>query len=225
MLCTLFNSACTVGGSDKSLSQQNDELRARLLDLTNQLDAAQQQSNELRRQIEALAAATQSAGAPSSAELIQATPRVTVLTIGDKSHAVDEDRDGIADHLNLYIHAEDGLGRFIQLVGDLSILAALLDQQSGASTIGQVQLTPMQVRDAYRSSFTGTHYTISVPITLPATAAHSRATAARWSATVRAVFRDGTTGAELAAERPIGLAVTPPVQPRDSRPSITPTTP
>jgi hypothetical protein len=93
---------------------------------------------------------------------------------------------------------QDDRGRFIQVVGEISVHAAVLPKDADAVTIGRVSLGPPEVRDAYRATLLGLHYTVSVPID-PAQAA------AAPDCSVQVVFHDGRTGLEHRAEKTIEL--------------------
>src|SRR6185436_11190168 len=104
-------------------------------------------------------------------DIRQNIPHVTGIEIGRLSFAHDSDGDGRNDALTIYLNPTDGRGRFTQMVGPVSISAASVPAHADASTIGRASFTPAQVRDAYRSALTGTHYVFEVPINLTSTAA------------------------------------------------------
>jgi hypothetical protein len=86
----------------------------------------------------------------------------------------------------------------VQLVGRLSATAAVLPLDADAVTLGRVTLDPLQLRDAYRSGLTGTHYTVQIPIAVPPGQRDA-------TATVKLEFVDGQTGQTRSAERSIPL--------------------
>ena len=191
LLATLFLTACM---GQREVAQENDRLRERILELETQL---------LRktREIAEAQARLQPPESPAAAvrQDVQAnTPYVAEITISRMSHARDTDGDGDLDELLVYIEPVDGWGRFMQIVGTLSVHAAVLPPDADAQTIGRVQLDPGDLRRAYRSSFTGTHYTVTVPIT---TAKGLDAA----GCVVYAEFVDGATGLCYVAEHGIGL--------------------
>jgi hypothetical protein len=179
------------------VAKANDALRAKNASLERQV-------NELARRNKELEAQLQLAARPPSTlpeEILANAPQVTEITIGRLSHARDNDGDGRTDTLLLYLHPADGRGRFVQLVGTVSVHAVLLPGDADATTIGRVVFTPIQVRDAYRSTITGIHYAFDVPIQLP----QSEGTLAVGQAAVRAVYADGLTNRTLSADRTIKL--------------------
>jgi hypothetical protein len=172
---------------------ENDRLRARTVELEDQAAALQQRNGELEAELARDAATSGEA----SEEIQAASPHVVEIAVQRLSHARDTVGDGVADELIVYIRPADGRGRFIQLLGMLSINAAILPADADAVTIGRVQLSPLQVRDAYRSGITGTHYTVSMPIEI--------GPGGEDSCVVRAVFEDARSRRTIAGERTIGL--------------------
>ncbi|TDJ58985.1 MAG: hypothetical protein E2O40_00810 [Planctomycetota bacterium] len=83
-------------------------------------------------------------------------------------------------------------------MGSLSVHAATLPADSDAITLGRVTLGPLQLRDAYRSTFLGTHYTIDVPIRIPDPATQTRCT-------VKVEFIDGRSGLTVTSQLPVDL--------------------
>ncbi len=194
LLATLFLTACT---GQRELAQENDRLRERVLELETQLRRTTRESAEARARLPR----SESPSASARQDVQANTPYVAEITIGRMSHARDTDGDGEPDELLIYIEPVDGWGRFMQIVGTLSVHAAVLPTDADAQTIGRVQLDPGALRRAYRSSFTGSHYAVTVPIT-------STEGLDADGCVVYAEFADGSTGLRYVAERGIGL--TPP---------------
>ena len=191
LLATLFLTACI---GQRELAQENDRLRERVLELETQLLRTTRESAEARARLQR----PESPSAAARQDVQANTPYVAEITIGRLSHARDTDGDGEADELLIYLEPVDGWGRFMQIVGTLSVHAAVLPADADAQTIGRVQLDPGDLRRAYRSSFTGTHYTVTVPIT----------SAEGFDAdgcVVHAEFVDGSTGLCYVAEHGIDL--------------------
>lgn len=182
----------------KRASRENDRLRAEVLDLKEQVqllgDRNAELEAELRRPGPDLAALPP--------EWRANAPHVASISIGPLSHARDTDGDGRPDTLILYVRPADGRGRFVQMTGRLSGHAALLPAEGDAVTLGRVTLGPERLRDAYRSSVMGTHYTIDVPLELPDPVAG--ADPAECIAKVE--FTDGLTGRSVTAQREINLS-------------------
>lgn len=193
LLATGLLTAC-VGQSE--VQQENDRLRERVLELETELQHETRQNAVLRARLQRT-----DANAPADVQEVEAnTPYVAEITIGRLSHARDTDQDGELDELLVYVEPIDGWGRFTQLVGSLSVHAAVFPALADAQTIGRVQLDPASLRRAYRSSFTGTHYTVTVPISA------AEGFQAK-ECIVHAEFVDGHTGVRYVAQRRIDLTM------------------
>ena len=177
------------------LAKENDRVRAQMLDLGKQIDRLSRRNRELEAELTRV-----SATPDSLPEAIRAnTPHVAEIKIGRLSHARDQDGDGRADALLVYIHPADGLGRTIQLVGDVVVNAMVLPEDGEAITIGRVGLDPGQVREAYRGGVVGSaHYTVTVPI-------HVSEDSAAGECLVWASYQDGHTGLRHTDEHTLSL--------------------
>jgi hypothetical protein len=181
-------------GSAKRVSSENDRLRAQVLDLQDENRSLASQVEELQGQFDR---ATGESSVPRA--VLAATPHVASLSIDSLSHTVDTDDDGYADTLTVYVSPSDGLGRLVQLVGDLSIHVALLPPDGDAVTMGRVSLGPQELRDAYHSTWLGTHYTVAVPITIP------RSVTEPTGCTLRVEFVDGYSGRRVTSQQTLDL--------------------
>ena len=122
---------------------------------------------------------------------------MAAIRIGRLSHA-RPGRDDEADALLVYLRPVDELDRFVQLVGMLSVNAAILPEVDPAVTIGLVQLGPQDLRQAYRSGFAGTHYTVEVPVRTDAIGGHREAV-------VQVTYVDGRSGVRYTDQRAVDL--------------------
>jgi hypothetical protein len=186
------------GCRDQRVSEENDRLRARILDVEAENRSLRQRNAELQRALER----ADDALGKATADELAATPRLVNLEIGRLSHFDDDDGDGMADTLVLYVHPRDGRERFLQIVGTLTVHAAVLPPDTDAETIGRMTLGPIELRDAYRSGMTGTHYTVEMPI--ERTIARD-ATARAATIIVNIEFTEARTGQVFTAARSVPL--------------------
>jgi hypothetical protein len=190
---TLVTAMVAGCGSFKKASAENDRIRARLLELEDENRELAGRAAELDAQLQRV-----TRDLPGSQEVRDATPHVAAISIDSISHASDTDGDGRVDTLLVYFSPSDARGRFVQMVGDLSIHAATLPPDGDAITLGRISIGPGELRDAYRSTFLGTHYTIEVPIdvTDPGT---------QTDCTLKVEFVDGYDGRSITSQQVIDL--------------------
>lgn len=189
--------AGTSCSSGRRVSAENDRLRLRVHELETQVAELEGRNSELAAKLR-----QQDRPEALSAEILENTPTVVRISLDKRSHARDDDGDGHADHLVLYVVPADGLGRFVQAVGHISAHAAILPAGGEATTIGRLTLGPAAVREAYRSSFMGTHYTLLVPISPPEDLAAATCVA-------QIEYVDGRTGSRVTDEIGIELKEEP----------------
>ncbi len=184
---------CRSGG----FANANDALRRRVVELEGQVGRLERRNDELAAEL------ARASGAPDSLpEAIRVnTPRVATLGIGTRSHVrpVREPGDVRARRLIVYVEPADGRGRFVQMVGALTVHVDVLPLDAEPVSIGHLDLAPAELRDAYRSGMLGTHYTAEVPLDVSDAAGIS-------SCDVRVVYTDGRTGRRLDTHASIDLA-------------------
>ena len=183
---------CRSGG----FANANDALRERVVELEREVGRLGRRNDELAAEL------ARASGAPDSLpEVIRAnTPRVATIGIGARSHVREPRGEGgvRARRLIVYIEPADGRGRFVQMVGALTVHVDVLPLDAEPVSIGHLDLAPDELRDAYRSGMLGTHYTAEVPLDLSEAAGISRCD-------VRVVYTDGRTGRRLDAHASIDL--------------------
>lgn len=161
LLACLVSVGCSarVGGDGQSLTQHNDELRRDNLELRQQIEETQTQLGLLESELRVYR---------DDAAAGQAIPGVTPpvftgLTLGRYSGPVDTDGDGRDDELRLYVKPTDQRGRTLVLPGRAKVQLLRL---GGASpeVVADPAWDPAAWDDAYRSGFTGSHYSLVVPL-------------------------------------------------------------
>lgn len=193
------------GCGNKLTSGEADALRRKVLELEKENDLLTLRSTELEAELKRQSLAPESL----PLDIRESLPALAGLEINRLSHALDENDDGISDTLEIYVEPRDGRGRFIQMTGHLSVHVAMLPADADAFTIGRLTLTPSQLREAYRSGFSGTHYTIRLPITLKppgTTPGENLDSRVGKMCLLRVIYLDGVTGIEHSARREIKLS-------------------
>jgi len=204
LLCLSIVSGCRVGGYSKP-ERENDALRARVKDLGEQLALATAERDELRVK---LRQTIEGMSGVEAAEVAAATPRIVALEIDPFSGYVPADAKEAATGVVAYVRTLDGRRRFTQGVGTLTIevWSGSPGSDTGGEALSRITLTPMQLREAYRSSLTGTHY--AVELLLPRPMAREAGTLD--ANILRATYTDAVTGETVRGEYALSPPTTPP---------------
>lgn len=164
----------------------NDSLREENQSLRDEIGRLQLQASELRSRLaEAERADARTAGGAAKVdpEVEAAIPRLAAIQIDGATELVssssgagsagsmgkgDSSADATEEILRLWINPRDGRGRFLQIVGRLTVSVAILRAGSKPESVATATFGPSEVRDAWRSGFMGSHYAFSVPLSIPA---------------------------------------------------------
>jgi hypothetical protein len=190
---------CRFGGV-RSVEAENDRLRQELADRDKTVASQQGEISELKVKL-----AEASRGQTTPAEALDALPRVTSIEISNLSGFEPVDPGVPATAVEVWFETQDGRGRFVQAVGTATVAALQLPPAVGSGSnpeperIASATLAPAQLRDAYRSSFTGTHYAAELKLDKPVERGPGRTP----SLVIRIEFKDAITGEVLKAERVI----------------------
>lgn len=185
--------ACSVRlGGSKSLDKTLADLRTENQQLRDELTQTQGKLQELiAREASDTRVNQQMQGVTpifSPEELALAMPRV--VKVAFHSGAGLDLRDPAQPRLVMDIETRDGRDRFVPGVGRLRVTAT----QNG-KTLADVTLSPVELRDAYRSSIMGTRYALEVPVTADALSAPIRLEASLLLATGETLTAERTVAA------------------------------
>ncbi len=182
----LWASGC--GGSPSAV---NNDLRAEVLQLEQQVaqleEALERRERELQAMREAQEPLPEVEGAPR--------PRLAELRLGEASGPYDSDGDLGDDVVRVYLQTFDQQGRRIPVAGRATVRAVWLpDGDAGDGSGGEPlevasrAYEPAEFDRTYRAGFSGTHYTLELPLpeALPA---------GMTEATVIVTLIEGQTGA------------------------------
>jgi len=136
-----------------------DGLRAEVVERTRERDEARAKVAELETKLTELTLARDAKIDPESAEALPALAGVALSSLST-ARLVEPNKATLA----LVIEPRDGLGRFLQITGTLRATAAILIPGREPLAAGKATLGPKALREAYRSTAFGTHYTIEIPL-------------------------------------------------------------
>lgn len=164
LLAALTLTACSspVVGGKKGFHTANDDLRLRVLTLENENTILKLQRDELAAK---LAEEQRVREGLVTADVLAAIPRCVGVELDSFSGFDPADPNLPVKGIILYLAPYDGQRRFVQIVGTVHAEVLELADTAGAQqprAIASATLTPVQLRDAYRSGFTGTHYEINL---------------------------------------------------------------
>jgi len=159
-----------------------DGLRAEVVERTRERDDARAKVAELETKIAELTLARDAKIDPEAAEAMPALAGVALSGLST-ARLVDPNKATLA----LVIEPSDGLGRFLQITGTLRATVVALVPGREPLSAGKATLGPKALREAYRSTAFGTHYTVEIPL------AWEGSDSAR-SVAIAAEFTDALTG-------------------------------
>jgi hypothetical protein len=138
-----------------------DELRRENVALRREVD---QLSLQIERRLEQIEAMEQRQGRDPAVEDGVELPQFTSVRFGRYSGFLDTTGNGVDDTLRLYVQPRDQNGRFVNVAARAVVQAVALQPGREPTVIVERTFEPAEFTEAYRSSFTGTHYTLNVPI-------------------------------------------------------------
>lgn len=178
------------GCGTKNFLNDNDTLRAENMKLKQQVDELNKQMDLRLGEIETLRAASAGERAIKEAD----PPVLAKIAFARYTGAVDTNDDGRDDLIRVYLTPLDQQGRMLPVAGEAKIQAAALMDNAPPALLASRTYSPDQFDKAYRSNFTGTHYTLELP--LPESMDPTIT-----SATVKVTFTEAVTGRELSHEQ------------------------
>lgn len=192
--CVFLLFAVVAGcGRSGDFLNENDRLRSENLILTRQVEELESALQSRSAQVQTLEKQLGHVAAVSGVSP-EDLPRVVEVRLGRLSGAVDRDKDGIDDTVRLYVLTLDQRGRFMPAIGPASVQLVVLTPGEPPVVVNEKDYTPKQFEKAYRSGFTGSHY--SLEIELGAGMPHDVA-----EVNAKVIFTDAATGAEHGCER------------------------
>lgn len=150
------------------LQRRVKELEGSTAELQAQLAAAQEQL------------AQANAVGATDREVAEATPRMVTLAFAGGSAewapvpaaAVTSGSGEPGRHalVRVAVEPRDGLGRVLQVAGRCEVTVAIVDPAGKVFELGHRAIAPGELRAAWRAAFMGTHYSLEIPVLVPASA-------------------------------------------------------
>ena len=150
------------------LQRRVKELEGTTAELQAQLAAAQEQL------------AQANAVGATDREVAEATPRMVTLAFAGGSAewapvpaaAVTSGGCEPSRHalVRVAVEPRDGLGRVLQVAGRCEVTVAIVDPAGKVFELGHRAIAPGELRAAWRAAFMGTHYSLEIPVLVPASA-------------------------------------------------------
>jgi hypothetical protein len=176
---TVASALATIGCRGRALvPNEADKVREELAARTRERDAARARVAELETELAKRAATP-------DPELAEATPALAAFSVSTLSSATFVDANSA--EVALVFVPTDGRGRFLQVAGSLKVSVAAVVAGETPQPAGSITLGPKALRDAYRSGFMGTHYTVELPVSWKGATPPT-------GLSVSAEFTDGATG-------------------------------
>ena len=156
--------ALTISGCrNADMERALDDARSDRLDLRTEVSDLVRRNNELATSLAMAEATLREGPARATGRAVAADlPRIADIRIGRYTRLTAGRDRGIL--LQAWIEPRDGRGRFLQMAGTLSLHLVHIPPDRNAVTLLRVQFSADEVRDAYRSFLTGTHYAFEQPI-------------------------------------------------------------
>ena len=202
MACVM--SSVLIPACSSRVAIENDRLRLENQSLKSQVESLSAINAELAAKLNESSAARL---APMDADVLAALPRVASIEFDTLTGFFPGDRAKPATSVHVFVRPLDGRRRFVQAVGTFAVEAMIVPEEVGTDdgTMGTAteasprvqlvrRLTPGEVREAYRSGLTGTHYEIELPLDAPLKERGA-------TILVRAEFTDAVTGTVHKAEK------------------------
>ncbi len=152
--------ACRAGGG-ASVEKVNDRLRGQVLDLEARVATLEGLNAELGAK---LAESERVRAGALPTDVLESIPRCVGISLGSLS-GYEPARRGKPAKLIVDIQPVDAHGRFVQIVGTLTVEARVLPpigSGEGQGFSARAELRPAEVRDAYRSGLLGPRYTVEL---------------------------------------------------------------
>ncbi|QQE13061.1 hypothetical protein JD969_06260 [Planctomycetota bacterium] len=184
---------CTVkvGGGSKTVNDvvtENLELRKEVKELNEELELRMAEVKALHQQVQAGKEPIPGAEAPV----------LSRIKLGRYSGPISTEGQGGDTQVVAYVQPEDQLGRMLPVAGIGTLQVVYIPDEGEPRMVIDKRFNAKSWQEAYRSNFTGTHYTLKadLPSDMPP---------GTYDCTLRVTFRQTDTGAVFSTQLPIKI--------------------
>ena len=186
----LGSAGCRLG-APRDFRNENDRLRRENLELRREVEQLSEQLELRRGELANLRRQLDRAEAESMPEA--ETPTLSRLRMGRYSGGVDTDGDGRDNLIRVYLQPLDQRGRVLPVAGRATMQAVAMIDDDQPQVLAQRTYEPDEFDRAWRSAFTGRHYTLELNLP-PDTPPHVS------EVNVRVTFTQARTGVEMSTQ-------------------------
>ncbi len=148
----------------KNFTNQNDELRRSNLELNREVEALEKKLALRTDEVQALHQQLNGSATGSATQPGVAQPTLARVEIGRYSGPVDADGDGHDDLIRLYLRTLDGQGRMFPLPATALVGLLEISDHDAPRLLASSAWDQKEFDASYREGFTGTHYTLELPL-------------------------------------------------------------
>ena len=138
-----------------------DSVRARNTMLRDENEALKRENEGLKLRVSEAEAGRD----PAVVEVSDATPRLVSMVIDGSSLVEPVAGERGPSQLTLRMSPSDDRGRFLQVVGALSVTVVGVSTGEDPILLARDRFTPAEVRDAWRGGIMGSGYVFEIPLT------------------------------------------------------------
>jgi len=139
------------------LRRENMELKDKNQQLTERTERLEGRLKTLRQRL----------SGPSATRPAVDEPALSQIKLGRYTGPIDNDGDGIDDTMRLYVRTLDQHGRMLPVAAEATVKVVRIPSRGEPKALATKTYDASAFNEAYRSSFTGQHYTLQVSLPRP----------------------------------------------------------
>jgi hypothetical protein len=152
------------GCGPRNYLNENDKLRRQNLTLKREVDQLKQKLERRSGQIQVL---QKRVAGPAQTQPLLDAPMLSQIELGQYSGPIDADGDGRDDTLRMYVRTLDQQGRMLPVAAEVNVKIVHIPEKGEPRDLAGKTYDAKAFDNAYRSAFTGEHYTFEVKLPDP----------------------------------------------------------